>query len=183
MSVERAGSSDPDGDALTYAWDFGDGAVANGVTTSHTYSAAGTYDIKLTVGDGHGGTANKTISFTAGTTDPDPNTKTIVSGQTVWISLSDSALQRYFKILVPTGASQLQAVTGGPACSGGSCPVDAELYTRQSSRPTNAVYACHSNTLGNAETCTTANPAAAYWYLRVKRTSGTGKVKLTVTLT
>ena len=35
--------------ALTYAWDFGDGASASGVEVSHSYAAAGSYTLKLTV--------------------------------------------------------------------------------------------------------------------------------------
>jgi subtilisin family serine protease len=40
--------------ATTWSWTFGDGGSANGVTTSHTYSAAGSYVVTLTVGDGSG---------------------------------------------------------------------------------------------------------------------------------
>jgi PKD repeat protein len=51
-----AGSSDPDGDPLTYAWSFGDGAQGSGVAVSHTYATAGTYAATLSVDDGRGGT-------------------------------------------------------------------------------------------------------------------------------
>ena len=45
-------SSDPDGDPLAYSWDLGDSTVGSGVTVTHTYSAAGTYSVTLTVSDG-----------------------------------------------------------------------------------------------------------------------------------
>ena len=39
--------------ATTYAWTFGDGGAGSGVTTSHTYASTnGSYDVRLTVGDG-----------------------------------------------------------------------------------------------------------------------------------
>ncbi|NIP79981.1 MAG: PKD domain-containing protein, partial [Gemmatimonadetes bacterium] len=40
---DGTGSSDPDGDALSHSWAFGDGGTATGATASHTYAAAGTY--------------------------------------------------------------------------------------------------------------------------------------------
>ena len=49
---DGSGSSDPNRDALTYEWAFGDGARGSGVTTTHVYVAAGTYDVTLTVSDG-----------------------------------------------------------------------------------------------------------------------------------
>jgi hypothetical protein len=50
---DGTGSSDPDGDTLTYEWDFGDSHTGTGATPSHTYAVAGIYDVCLTVNDGY----------------------------------------------------------------------------------------------------------------------------------
>ena len=49
---DGSGSSDPDGDALTYSWDFGDGNTGSDVTPCNIYAEAGIYDVCLTVNDG-----------------------------------------------------------------------------------------------------------------------------------
>lgn len=51
VTMSGAGSTDPDGDALTYSWSFGDGSTGSGATTSHTYSQNGTYTVTLRVTD------------------------------------------------------------------------------------------------------------------------------------
>jgi len=43
---------DADGDALTWSWDFGNGATGTGEETTYAYGAAGTYLVRVTVGDG-----------------------------------------------------------------------------------------------------------------------------------
>ena len=49
-SSRATGSEDPDGDALTYAWDFGDGtATSTEANPTHTFTTAGTYTVRLTV--------------------------------------------------------------------------------------------------------------------------------------
>ncbi len=50
-TFDGSASHDPDGSIVTYAWDFGDGATAGGVTAAHTYTLAGTWPVRLTVTD------------------------------------------------------------------------------------------------------------------------------------
>lgn len=45
-------SSDADGDALAYEWDFGDGTTAEGVKGTHGFTKKGFYKVTLTVDDG-----------------------------------------------------------------------------------------------------------------------------------
>src|SRR5437868_1174933 len=47
-------SSDPGGTAITYAWNFGDGASGTGATPSHIYTANGMYTVTLTVTNASG---------------------------------------------------------------------------------------------------------------------------------
>ena len=63
-TVDAAGSTDPDGTIAGHAWEFGDGATGTGVTAEHTYAAAGSYQVKLTVTDNRGGTATQTATVT-----------------------------------------------------------------------------------------------------------------------
>lgn len=66
-TVDGSGSSDPDGTIQSYAWTFGDGVTATGVSATHAYTAAGTFDVTLTVTDDKGatGTVTKQVTVTA----------------------------------------------------------------------------------------------------------------------
>jgi predicted secreted protein with PEFG-CTERM motif len=48
----------------SYLWEFGDGTTGTGMTTTHTYSNAGTYTANRTVQDGAGITATSTMAIT-----------------------------------------------------------------------------------------------------------------------
>jgi glucose/arabinose dehydrogenase len=72
VSFSGATSTDPDGDPLTYRWDFDNNGTwdqPSGVTTTHTY-ATGTWTARLEVNDGHGHTATATQQIQAGNTAP-----------------------------------------------------------------------------------------------------------------
>lgn len=49
---DATASDDPDGDALAFGWDFGDGVTGTGATVRHTYAQAGTYAVALDASDG-----------------------------------------------------------------------------------------------------------------------------------
>ncbi len=48
----KSTSTDADNDALTYEWDFGDGAKATNASGTHDYASAGDYTVTLKVSDG-----------------------------------------------------------------------------------------------------------------------------------
>ncbi|MEO7521189.1 MAG: DNA/RNA non-specific endonuclease, partial [Gemmatimonas sp.] len=54
IPMSAAGSTDPDGDALTFVWSFGDGSVASGVNATHTYSTSGLFTVRLIATDTRG---------------------------------------------------------------------------------------------------------------------------------
>jgi PKD repeat protein len=63
LSFSGTGSADEDGQIVAYAWDFGDGTTDNKAETTHSYQAADTYKVTLTVTDNDGltGTASSTV--------------------------------------------------------------------------------------------------------------------------
>ncbi|UVS81642.1 LamG-like jellyroll fold domain-containing protein [Actinokineospora sp. UTMC 2448] len=85
VSFSAAGSSDPNGDPLTYAWDLdGDGAFddATGVTASRTYTATGTYDVSVQARDPGGLTDEAGTRVLAGSHAPTPVISTPDTGFT-----------------------------------------------------------------------------------------------------
>jgi PKD repeat protein len=74
VTVNGGASSDPDGTIASYSWDFGDGSTATGAApAAHTYAAAGTYPVTLTVTDDGG--ANNTTTKSVTVSDAVPSTK------------------------------------------------------------------------------------------------------------
>lgn len=58
---DASGSGDPEGDILTYEWDFGDGAKALGRLTRKTFTEAREYLVTLKVVDEHGLAASDNV--------------------------------------------------------------------------------------------------------------------------
>ncbi|VVB54263.1 Uncharacterised protein [uncultured archaeon] len=66
ISFDGSKSSDPDGNIVSYEWNFGDGNFSNDMNSTHTYSLNGTYTVSLKVTDNDG--LNATNSTTAAIT-------------------------------------------------------------------------------------------------------------------
>lgn len=64
VTLSAAGSTDPDGDALTYEWSFGDGAQGTGVAPTHTYADNGNYQVRVIVTDPYGAADTATTTVT-----------------------------------------------------------------------------------------------------------------------
>lgn len=148
-----ASSSSDDAEIVSYEWNYGDGNTGTGVSSSHAYTAEGTYEVSLTVTDDMGAidTTSQSVTVTEPSTGgPDPISVTVSD-----ISIERRTYQR-FTIELAEGYSTFTATT-----SGGTGNV--ALYIR----PPRSPAACSSRTPGNTETCTVTNPVAGTWAIDV----------------
>jgi glucose/arabinose dehydrogenase/type 1 glutamine amidotransferase len=70
VAFSSAGSTDGDGDALTYAWDFGDGGKSTEANPTYTYKKNGTYTATVTAKDPSGRTGSASVHVVVGNTAP-----------------------------------------------------------------------------------------------------------------
>ncbi|HEY3407819.1 MAG TPA: PKD domain-containing protein [Propionicimonas sp.] len=121
VSFNGAGSSDSDGTVASYSWNFGDGQNGTGVSPNHTYAAAGTFDVVLTVTDNDGATDSVTHSVTtvapAGPIAQDAFGRTVSNGWGTadtggaWTRYGTSSL---FSVGSGTGQIRMAAAGAGP---------------------------------------------------------------------
>jgi PKD repeat protein len=70
ISFDGTGSTDPDGDAITYAWTFGDGSTSALASPTHAYADNGSYAVTLTVTDPKGATSSQSTTATVSNVAP-----------------------------------------------------------------------------------------------------------------
>ncbi|MGE0681329.1 MAG: PKD domain-containing protein, partial [Candidatus Binatia bacterium] len=128
VTLSGAGCTDPDGDPLSYQWQFGDGATGSGMTVTHVYTTPGFYTVTLTVSDGHASTSDSTLVTVATTggasglfdTFARPNSSTLGNG---WVEvvgdlrvdqqeLKTATLKGLHLAIVPTLSGATQQVAG-----------------------------------------------------------------------
>ncbi len=61
-----AATSDPDGDPVSVAWDFGDGTRASGLSATKVYGRGGTFHVTVTASDGRGGSNSTSTDVVVG---------------------------------------------------------------------------------------------------------------------
>jgi len=120
-NFDASTSSDPDGSVTGYAWDFGDGVTATGVTASHTFAATGSYSVTLTVTDNQGGTNQTTqqVAVSSSVIAADTFARTVTGG---WGTADTGGpwtvagvASSNFSVSSGTGRMQLPAAGAGPS--------------------------------------------------------------------
>ncbi|HEY3322682.1 MAG TPA: PKD domain-containing protein [Planctomycetota bacterium] len=112
-----ASAVDPNGDPLTYSWDYGNGVKATGQTVTYAYPVPGTYTATVTISDGHGGTVQSqvTIQCVDGGGKPDITDTTPTDGSTV--TTSKPSLSVVFNVAMDTSRSDTSKVVLPDGCS------------------------------------------------------------------
>lgn len=121
VQVNASGSLDPDGDSLTFTWDFGDDTFGAGTSQSHTYTVPGQYVIELTATDSQGQQSStaQTIWVIVATDFPEASfTASPSSGGTPLTVAFNAAASRD-----PNGSIQTYAWTYGDGSTGSGVSV------------------------------------------------------------
>ncbi len=118
VAFNGSGSSDADGSIVSYAWNFGDGATATGVTANHSYTAPGSFIARLTVTDNlaAGNSTTMTIQVNADLPGAPSN-------------LTASALSRSQINLTWTDSSANESGFKIERCAGANCSNFAQIAT------------------------------------------------------
>jgi PKD repeat protein len=162
-------STDSDGTIASRSWNFGDSTTSTATNPSKTYSAAGTYNVALTVTDNGGATNTVTKAVTV--TAP-PTGNALTNGVPVTGIAGAAASQQFWTLAVPAGATGLNFVT-----SGGTG--DGDLYVKFGSAPTTSSYDCRSQGGTNAETCNIATAQAGTYHVMILGYSAFSGMSLT----
>jgi len=72
VTFDAGQSTDTDGALTAFAWDFGDGSTAHGVSAPHVFAEPGTYAVALTVTDDAGTENSRTTTTRQVTVNPAP---------------------------------------------------------------------------------------------------------------
>jgi len=142
----------------------------NAETCTFNNPAAGTYWVMLNGYAAYSGvTLTGKYSATSGgggSGDPQLTNGVPVTG----ISGATSSNQ-YWRITTPAGKTLTVLISGGTG--------DADLYTRQGSRPTTSTYSCRPYLTGNNEKCTITNTTAGDYYVMIRGYAAYSGVSLT----
>lgn len=92
--------------ATTFGWNFGDGGTASGAQVSHTWTQPGSYEVRLTVGDGKAtATAGRRFVITG---TPTPTKKSVVLP---WLAQTKGALDQSSDLYVHNPGTTPMEVT------------------------------------------------------------------------
>ena len=173
VSFSSAGSSDSEGPIASYSWNFGDGNTSTLANPTHTYAAANTYNVTLTVTDSDGTTASSSTTATIQAAQTGGGSVANVcpsEGPTSgWVDANDdmcvptgtwSNSIAYYGINVPAGTNTI-VITADHGTGNGN------LYYNASGWATESSYNQKSENSGNTESITINNPGSGYRYFSI----------------
>ncbi len=159
LAVQFNGSAsrDSDGTIASYAWNFGDGQTANGVSPLHTYAKFGTYTAVLTVTDNRGATGAASVVVT-------------VTAPPIQITAMAPNGTQYFRSLTPTVSITATVTTAA------SVPVSGATVTFTMTKP-------GKKPTTTKVTATTNSVGVATWSYKIGKRDATGTYRITSTAT
>ena len=152
VTFDGSASSDPEGDPLEYAWDFGDGSNGSGAAPVHTYTSAGSYTVTLVVSDGFSSSA--------------PATTTAAVADTATLEVSVGSLENgWGELLLEAPGTPPQQCSGPPfaplVCSF-TYPIGTVVTVTAFAAPDSALETWVGACSGNAPACqVTVTPGAS----------------------
>lgn len=135
LTFSVAGASDPDGDALTYAWNFGDGVTAQGPEPTHRYDVGGAFTARVTVTDSKGASTTATRTVRVATLNG------VWDGEITRIPGSMLGADRFTLVVTHSGA----AITGVWSDNGGATNRFAPGFLTHPFRVSFSCESCPSN--------------------------------------
>jgi len=122
ITFSGSGSADSDGTIAEYTWDFGDGSSGSSAGPVHTYSAAGTYTVKLTVKDDKGAVSatvqvNATISESEEEEEEEEETPeegeiTTISNSTIVVGYREVTAEQLINLFESRDSDKIERATG-----------------------------------------------------------------------
>lgn len=157
-------STDADGTIASRSWNFGDNTSSTATNPSKTFSAAGTYNVSLTVTDNKGATNTTTRAISVssgGTVLPEcsaSDTRELGKNCKRSNRSGTAGNYNYMYVYLPAGTTQLKISTSGGTGN-------ADLYVSTSSWATQSNYQYYSANAGNGESVMIYSPSAGYVYI------------------
>ncbi|MGO1071350.1 S8 family serine peptidase [Lysobacter sp. CA199] len=157
-------STDSDGTIASRSWNFGDGTTSTAANPSKTYSAAGTYNVSLTVTDDDGATHTKSGTVTVGST----GTQTYTNGTDVAIN-DNATVESSIAVSGRTGNAPSNASVSVNIVHTYKGDLKVDLVA-----PDGSLYNIHNRTGGSADNVSgtftfnlSSEPLNGTWKLRV----------------
>ncbi|KGJ91206.1 PKD domain-containing protein [Colwellia psychrerythraea] len=176
VSFQGANSTDPDGEIVSYNWDFANGDISSEINPNYIFDTIGTYVVSLTVEDDLGLTDTATIELNV--TETDVN-QTITDA-----CLQNAEIKSQGKLLLDTTYCLAEIIDGGQLQFSyyvESEDVDktlnvytehgegnANIYHQYKSRPTTLQYDNVANNDDNKEHIQLSNVQGGWHYIHVR---------------